>query len=209
MRSKSGLRCCYHDSHWDQHIQPSLGSCPRSCKFSSNWKLQNHGPMEAWPQGKRAAVFPSSLIHYTKWSGWPLCLCGECYLCKSGAQNEGGCPVPVFCSWRSTGSPSENTWSPTACPRPRPSAASWPSFSASGLQKEKRSCRFWRQRRKKCCKPTLLFRVVCQENGFTVLLSFYFFKKKLIYFMCLNTAACMYGHHVCQLSLEVRRGIWN
>lgn len=36
----------------------------------------------------------------------------------------------------------------------------------------------------------------------------FIFLKKLIYFMCLHTATCMYVHRACQLSLEVRRGYW-
>lgn len=66
---------------------------------------------------------------------------GKNILCKCGCSElwmwYG--PAAMFCSSRSTGSPSENTCSLTTSPKLRLSEASWPLLSTSGLQRKKRS----------------------------------------------------------------------
>lgn len=192
--------CLSQHSHcWTHTSKPQMANGPRSSSYSV--------PPTPSPKRKQSYVLAAGFTQCTRWVAWPLYLHGEQRLSpfvSPELRTKGLAPGAVLCSWRSTGSPSERTWSLKTCPRPRLSRASWPSSSTSGLRGEKRSSRFWRQRRKKCCKPHC-FSGPSARKGFTPPLSFhsfiYFFKDTFA--LCVRTLCCVY---VCAPCVPVALG---
>lgn len=155
-------------------------------------------PVLAWPPGKSQPMY-LLLVSHSVWDGGVtiVSLWRTAALLRREFRIKGVALAAVFRSWRSTGNLSGSIWNLTTCPTPRPSRASWLSFSTSAPRGEKRFSRFWRQRRKKFCKPHCDLGPSVRKVSRCHCLLIYFWRYICFPWMNTSLPVCMCTMHVC------------